>query len=51
MHVLEVKEEMDYTRATRGETTVEHLYRLGALGPNLVACPCSMVDRKRDRFI
>lgn len=37
MHVLEVKEEMDYTRATRGETTVEHMNRLGALGPNLVA--------------
>lgn len=51
MHVLEVKEEMDYTRATRGETTVEHLYRLGALGPNLVAAHVVwLTEREIDLF-
>lgn len=51
MHVLEVKDEMDYTRATRGETTVEHLYRLGALGPNLVAAHVVwLTEREIDLF-
>ena len=51
MHVLQVKEEMDYTRATRGETTVEHLYRLGALGPNLVAAHVVwLTEREIDLF-
>lgn len=51
MHVLEVKEEMDYTRATRGETTVEHLNRLGALGPNLVAAHTVwLTEREIDLF-
>lgn len=51
MHVLEVKEEMDYTRATRGETTVEHLNRLGALGSNLVAAHTVwLTEREIDLF-
>lgn len=51
MHVLEVKEEMDYTRATRGETTVEHMSRLGALGPNLVAAHTVwLTEREIDLF-
>lgn len=51
MHVLEVKEEMDYTRATRGETTVEHMNRLGALGPNLVtAHTVWLTEREIDLF-
>lgn len=51
MHVLEVKEEMDYTRATRGETTVEHMNRLGALGPNLVAAHTVwLTEREIDLF-
>ena len=51
MHVLEVKEEMDYTRATRGETTVEHMNRLGALGPNLAAAHTVwLTEREIDLF-
>ena len=51
MHVLEVKDEMDYTRAVKGETTVEHLYRLGALGPNLVAAHVVwLTEREIDLF-
>ena len=51
MHVLEVKEDMDYTRATRGETTVEHMNRLGALGPNLVAAHTVwLTEREIDLF-
>lgn len=51
MHVLEVKEEMDYTRSTRGETTVEHMNRLGALGPNLVAAHTVwLTEREIDLF-
>ena len=47
----EVKEEMDYTRATRGETTVEHMNRLGALGPNLVAAHTVwLTEREIDLF-
>jgi 5-methylthioadenosine/S-adenosylhomocysteine deaminase len=37
MHVSEVKEEVDFARATRGASTVEHLNNLGVLGPNLLA--------------
>ncbi|OBQ46128.1 amidohydrolase [Halodesulfovibrio spirochaetisodalis] len=37
MHVAEIKEEVDFVRNTRGATTVEHLAKLGALGPNLLA--------------
>lgn len=37
MHVAEVKEEIDYATANRGAPTVEHLNRLGVLGPNLLA--------------
>lgn len=33
MHVAEIPEENEHTRATRGTTTVRHLARLGALGP------------------
>ncbi|WP_018123434.1 amidohydrolase [Desulfovibrio oxyclinae] len=37
MHVAEVKEEIDFAKADRGLPTVEHLGRIGALGPNLLA--------------
>ncbi|WP_054648797.1 amidohydrolase [Salidesulfovibrio brasiliensis] len=37
MHVAEVREEIDYTKTQRGAPTVEHLNRLGVLGPNLLA--------------
>lgn len=37
MHLAEVADEVDYVRATRGATPVEHMAALGALGPNLLA--------------
>lgn len=37
MHVAEIAEEIDYAKATRGASTVEHLAKLGFLGPNLLA--------------
>jgi 5-methylthioadenosine/S-adenosylhomocysteine deaminase len=37
MHVAEVKEEVQFARATRGATTVEHLKDLGVLDKNLLA--------------
>ena len=40
MHVAEIKEEVEFARATRGATTVTHLHRLGALGSNLLAVHC-----------
>jgi 5-methylthioadenosine/S-adenosylhomocysteine deaminase len=37
MHVAEAKEEVDFSRETRGATTVTHLNRLGLLDSNLLA--------------
>ena len=37
MHVAEVKEEVEFSRQTRGHTTVEHLEHLGVLDKNLLA--------------
>ncbi len=36
MHVAEVPEELEYARATRGAPTIEHLGRLGVLGPRFL---------------
>lgn len=40
MHVAEIKEEVEFARATRGATTVAHLARLGVLDQNLLAVHC-----------
>ena len=37
MHVAEISEEVRYSEADRGDTTVAHLAKLGVLGPNLLA--------------
>ncbi len=37
MHVAEAREEVEYAKAVRGDTTVAHLNKLGVLGPNLIA--------------
>jgi 5-methylthioadenosine/S-adenosylhomocysteine deaminase len=37
MHVAEVKEEVEFAKATRGNTTVTHLNKLGMLDKNLLA--------------
>ncbi|OLT13633.1 hypothetical protein BJF78_21585 [Pseudonocardia sp. CNS-139] len=44
MHVAEVPEENTHALATRGATTVRHLDRLGALGPDLLAVHATWVD-------
>jgi 5-methylthioadenosine/S-adenosylhomocysteine deaminase len=44
MHVAEVPEENEHSVATRGTTTVRHLERLGALGPDLLAVHATWVD-------
>ncbi len=37
MHVAEAREEVEYAKAVRGDTTVAHLNKLGVLGENLIA--------------
>ncbi|MCJ7626329.1 MAG: amidohydrolase [Anaerolineaceae bacterium] len=37
MHIAEVKAELEFAKATRGATTVEHLKNLGVLDKNLLA--------------
>jgi len=37
MHVAEIKEEVEFARETRGETTVKHLEKLGVLDKNFLA--------------
>jgi len=44
MHVAEVPEENDHAVATRGTTTVRHLGRIGALGPELLAVHAVWID-------
>ncbi len=44
MHVAEMPEENEHSVATRGVTTVRHLERLGALGPDLLAVHATWVD-------
>jgi 5-methylthioadenosine/S-adenosylhomocysteine deaminase len=44
MHVAEVPEENEHAVATRGTTTVRHLARLGALGPDFLAVHATWVD-------
>jgi len=40
MHVAEIKEEVEFSRKTRGDTTVKHLNNLGVLGNNFLAAHC-----------
>lgn len=37
MHIAEISGEIDFAKATRGTSTVEHLNKLGILGSNLLA--------------
>lgn len=51
MHVAEIPEENDYTRATRGTSTVTHLNNLGILDSNLLAVHCVwMTDEEIQMF-
>ena len=44
MHVAEIPEELAYSRATRGATTIRHLGRLGVLGPRFLAVHATWAD-------
>ncbi|GAB4436145.1 MAG: amidohydrolase [Anaerolineae bacterium] len=51
MHVAEIKEEVEFARATRGATTVTHLNNLGVLGDNFLAVHCVwMTDEEIQMF-
>ena len=46
MHVAEIKEEVEFCKKERGAKTVEHLAKLGALGPNLLAVHTVWLTKK-----
>ena len=51
MHIAEIAAENDYVKTNRGNSTVEHLHKLGALGPNLLAVHTVwLTDREIDLF-
>ncbi|MGL4971413.1 MAG: amidohydrolase [Cetobacterium sp.] len=51
MHIAEIAAENDYVKANRGDSTVEHLHKLGVLGPNLLAVHTVwLTDREIDLF-
>ena len=51
MHIAEIAAENDYVKSSRGNSTVEHLHRLGALGSNLLAVHTVwLTDREIDLF-
>ncbi|MGL4671368.1 amidohydrolase [Cetobacterium sp.] len=51
MHIAEIAAENSYVESTRGNSTVEHLYKLGVLGPNLLAVHTVwLTDKEIDLF-
>ena len=40
MHVAEIREEIEFSKNTRGSSTVTHLNKLGVLGENFLAAHC-----------
>ena len=51
MHIAEIAAENDYVKSNRGDSTVEHLHKLGVLGPNLLAVHTVwLTDREIDLF-
>ncbi|MBC2857364.1 amidohydrolase [Cetobacterium sp. 2A] len=51
MHIAEIAAENEYVKSSRGNSTVEQLHRLGALGPNLLAVHTVwLTDREIDLF-
>ena len=51
MHIAEIAAENDYVKVNRGMSTVEHLNKLGVLGPNLLAVHTVwLTDREIDLF-
>ena len=51
MHVAEIKEEIAFVREKTGHTPVEHLHKLGVLGPNFLAVHTVwLTPQDMDRF-
>lgn len=51
MHVAEIREEIEYSKNTRGSSTVAHLNNLGVLGENFLAAHCVwMTDEEIEIF-
>ena len=51
MHIAEIAAENDYVKSNRGASTVEHLNKLGVLGPNLLAVHTVwLTDKEIDLF-
>lgn len=51
MHIAEIAAENEYVKNNRGNSTVEHLHKLGALGENLLAVHTVwLTDREIDLF-
>ncbi|MGL5355145.1 MAG: amidohydrolase [Cetobacterium sp.] len=51
MHIAEIAAENEYVKSNRGNSTVEHLHKLGVLGPNLLAVHTVwLTDREIDLF-
>lgn len=51
MHIAEIAAENDYVKSNKGDSTVEHLHKLGVLGPNLLAVHTVwLTDREIDLF-
>ena len=51
MHIAEIAAENDYVKSNKEDSTVEHLHKLGVLGPNLLAVHTVwLTDREIDLF-
>jgi 5-methylthioadenosine/S-adenosylhomocysteine deaminase len=51
MHVAEIRDEIEFSKNTRGATTVTHLNNLGVLGENFLAAHCVwMTDTEIEIF-
>src|SRR5439155_21512001 len=51
IHVAEMKKELDDSRGQNGTTPVQHLDKLGILGPDIVAAHCIFVDETDRRIL
>ena len=52
MHVAEIREEIEFAKKTRGDSTVKHLEKLGGLDKNFLAVHCVwMTDEEIEIFL
>lgn len=45
MHIAEIAAENDYVKTNRGNSTVEHLHKLGSIRTKFISCSHSVVNR------